>query len=380
MTGPLSKIRILEIGHMLAGPYCGLLLGDLGADVIKIEPADGDIARKISPHYIGPHNDYFASLNRNKRSVVIDLASADGQQAFHALARESHALITNLRPSAIRKLGLTYDALRHVNPALVCVALTGFGLESPNADRPAYDYIIQAMTGIMEITGEPGGAPAKTGYSAVDNSAGMMGALGLLAKLVEGHGGQVDIAMYDVMLSQLNYLASAWLNAGAKPQRHARSAHPYMVPAQVFETSDGWLSLFISHDEFWKQFCLEVGRPEWLTDARFATTAARRANRTHVIESVAALLSRTSAREWARRLIPLGIVAAEVGSLEDALASEQTAARNMIIEIPTPDGSIRSVGNPIKISGAGQPNRAPPRLGEHNDLIAKGPSKRAKRP
>ncbi len=369
MTGPLSGIRILEIGHMLAGPYCGLLLGDLGADIIKIEPPEGDIARTVSPHFIGPYNEYFACLNRNKRSVVIDLASDGGRRALHALAREAHALVTNLRPSAIRKLGLTYEALRAVNPALVCVALTGFGLESPYADRPAYDYVIQAMTGVMELTGSPESPPTKTGYSAVDNSAGMMGALGLLAKLVERRGGQVDIAMYDVMLSQLNYIASAWLNAGARAQRYAGSAHPYIVPAQVFATRDGWLALFITHDDFWKRFCQEVGRLEWLADDRFASMAARRANRELVIEAVAAELSHTSAREWMRRLAPIGVVAAQVSSLEQALASEQTAARNMVVEIATPDGTIRSVGNPVKVSGMVEQFRSPPLLGEHNDLL-----------
>lgn len=369
MSGPLSGIRILEIGHMLAGPYCGLLLGDLGADIIKIEPPEGDIARTVSPHFIGPHNEYFACLNRNKRSVVIDLASDGGRSALHALAREAHALVTNLRPSAIRKLGLTYEALRAVNPALVCVALTGFGLESPYADRPAYDYVIQAMTGVMELTGSPESPPTKTGYSAVDNSAGMMGALGLLAKLVERRGGQVDIAMYDVMLSQLNYIASAWLNAGARAQRYAGSAHPYIVPAQVFATSDGWLTLFITHDDFWKRFSQEVGRPDWLTDDRFASMAARRANRELVIEAVAAELSRASAQEWMRRLAPIGVVAAEVSSLERALASEQTVARNMVVEIATPDGAIRSVGNPVKVSGMVEEFRSPPLLGEHDDLL-----------
>ncbi len=369
MTGPLSGIRILEVGHMLAGPYCGLLLGDLGADIIKIEPPEGDIARTVSPHFIGPHNEYFACLNRNKRSVVIDLASGGGRRALHALARDAHALVTNLRPSAIRKLGLTYEALRAVNPALVCVALTGFGLESPYADRPAYDYVIQAMTGVMELTGSPESPPTKTGYSAVDNSAGMMGALGLLAKLVERRGGQVDIAMYDVMLSQLNYIASAWLNAGARAQRYASSAHPYIVPAQVFATSDGWLTLFITHDDFWKRFCEEVGRPDWLADDRFASMAARRSNRELVIEAIAAELSRASAQEWMRRLAPIGVVAAEVSGLEQALASEQTAARNMVVEIATPDGAIRSVGNPVKVSGMVEQFRSPPLLGEHNDLL-----------
>jgi crotonobetainyl-CoA:carnitine CoA-transferase CaiB-like acyl-CoA transferase len=369
VSGPLAAIRVLEIGHMLAGPYCGLLLADLGADVIKIEPASGDIARRVSPHSIGPHNAYFASLNRNKRSVVIDLGTSGGQNQLHELCRTAHALVVNLRPSAIVKLGLTYAALQSVNPRLVCVALTGFGLASPLAERPAYDYIIQAMTGIMELTGEPDAPPTKTGYSAVDNSAGMMSALGLLAKIIEGSGGQIDVAMYDVMLSQLNYLASASLNAGEKMQRYAGSAHPYIVPAQVFPTRDGWLSLFITHDEFWRRFCEQVGQAAWTVDERFATMAARSANRDEVTLAIAAILATADTAEWLRRLTPVGVVAAGVESLEHALASEQTSARQMLVEIPTADGTIRGVGNPIRIDGWQAEYRVPPLLGEHAALL-----------
>ena len=199
-AGPLSGIRIIEVGHMLAGPYCGLLLADMGAQVIKIEPPEGDIARHVSPHFVGPHNAYFASLNRNKQSIVLDLASAHGRSELERLAAGSHALITNLRPSAIRKLGLTHESLRVANPKLVCVALTGYGLDGPYSENPAYDYVIQALTGVMSLTGDPSSPPTKAGYSAVDNSAGMVAVMGLLAKIVEGKGGQVDVAMYDVQL------------------------------------------------------------------------------------------------------------------------------------------------------------------------------------
>jgi crotonobetainyl-CoA:carnitine CoA-transferase CaiB-like acyl-CoA transferase len=371
MSGPLAGIRILEVGHMLAGPYCGMLLADLGAEVIKIEPAEGDIARRISPHWIGPHNAYFASLNRNKLSVTLDLGSEDGQRALRELAASAHALIANLRPAAIKKLGLTYDALKAANPRLVCVALTGYGLDSPYADRPAYDYVIQALTGVMAITGEPDGPPTKTGYSAVDNSAAMMGALGLLAKVVEGRGGQVDVAMYDVMLSQLNYLAGAWLNAGERAQRFARSAHPYIVPAQIFATKDGWLALFITHDDFWKRFCNEIGRPEWLADERFATMAARRENREVVIAAIGALLAERETEHWVGRLAPLGVVVAGVETLEDALGSDLARARDMVVSIPTGAGTIRAVGNPIKTQGEAPRYAPPPLLGEHNAVLLK---------
>ena len=209
------------------------------------------------------------------------------------------------------------------------MALTGYGLEGPYAESPAYDYVIQALTGVMALTGDPAAPPTKTGYSAVDNSAGIVAALGLLAKIVEGRGGQVDVAMYDVMLSQLNYLAGAC----AQRRRGGRAAGrtrriPYMVPAQIFPTADGWLTLFITHDKFWQKFCDEIGHPEWTTDPAFATMASRRDNRArgarrHRRRAAAA----QPAAEWVRRLAPLGVVVAEVGTLAQALESDHRPAR-----------------------------------------------------
>ena len=371
MSRPLEGIRIIEVGHMLMGPYCGLLLADLGAEVIKVEPAEGDIGRAISPHAIGPHNTYFASLNRNKRSVVLDLAGDEGREALGGLVAGARALVTNLRPSAIRKLGLTYASLRRFNPRLVCVALTGYGLDSPHADNPAYDYVIQALTGVMALTGDPDSPPTKTGYSAVDNSAGMMGAVGLLAKLVQGEGGQIDIAMYDVMLSQLNYLAAAWLNAAEPAARQPLSAHPYIVPAQVFRTRDGWLALFITHDDFWRRFAGEAGRPEWLEDARFATMQARREHRACVVAAVAATIVTDTTERWVARLAPLGVVVSGIQTMEQALASEQARARGMVQRIETRAGTIGVVGNPIKLPGEAERFDPPPELGADAWLLAK---------
>lgn len=369
MSGPLAGIRVLEVGHMLAGPYCGLLLADLGAEVIKIEPPEGDIARRVSPHHVGPHNAYFASLNRSKKSVVLDLAGEAGQRALGQLAASAHALVTNLRPSAIRKLGLTYDTLRRHNEKLVCVAVTGFGLTGPHAERPAYDYVIQAMTGVMALTGAPEAPPTKAGYSAVDNSAGIMAAVGLLAKIVEGKGGQVDVAMYDVMLSQLNYLAGASLNAGERARRYADSAHPYVVPAQNFRTRDGWMVLFISHDGFWRTFCDEVGRPEWLTDPRFATMAGRQANREIVLTAVAELLAANTSAHWVGRFAPLGIVVSTIETLDDALASDLTQSRGMVVDLPCEGARLRAVGSAIKCDGHTPVFGAPPLLDEHASML-----------
>jgi CoA:oxalate CoA-transferase len=358
---------------MLAGPYCGMLLADLGADVIKIEAPDkGDIGREVGPNRVGPHNAYFASLNRSKRSVCLDLGSAAGQQALATLVGDAHALLTNLRPAAIRKLGLTYEALRVHNERIVCLALTGFGLAGPYADQPAYDYVIQALAGVMALTGDPQGPPVKTGYSVVDNSSGIMGGLGLLAKLVEGRGGQIDVSLYDTLLSQLNYLGSAYLNAGERPQRYPSGGHPYVVPAQLFRTLDGHLALFITHDGFWATFAREVGRPEWVEDARYATMQARSANRALVVDAIESLLVTAPTDEWVRRLAPLGLVVAGVQSLDDALDAPLTHSRDMVVSIPTPDGTLRLIGNPIKIDGHTTEFRAPPLLGEHTDSVLAG--------
>ena len=369
--GPLAGIRVIEVGHMLAGPYCGLMLADMGAEVIKVETPDGDIARTVSPHFVGPHNAYFASLNRNKKSVVLDLASSEGQEILHRMAAQSHALVTNLRPSAIRKLGLTYEALKLANERLVCVALTGYGLDGKYADSPAYDYVIQAMTGVMQLTGDPAGPPTKAGYSAVDNSAGLVAALGLLAKIIEGRGGQVDVSMYDVMLSQLNYLAGANLNAGERIERLPNLSHPYMVPAQIFPTGDGWLTLFITHDKFWKTFADEVGRPAWLTDARFATMANRRKHRDVVLAAVTEVLSQASAADWVLRLAPLGLVVAEVGTLDQALTSPIAADRGLVV--PLGDGTLplRAIASPVRFDDFEPTYALPPLLDEHrNDVMA----------
>lgn len=369
MNGPLAGIRVLEVGHMLAGPYCGLLLADLGAEVIKVESPKGDIARTIGPHYIGDQNVYFASLNRNKKSVCLDVSDPTDRGKFDKLVASAHALITNLRPAAIHKLGLTYDTLGQINEKLVCVALTGYGLKSPKAEYPAYDYVIQALTGVMALTGDPSSPPTKVGYSAVDNSAGLAAALGLLAKIVEGKGGQIDLAMYDIMVSQLNYLAAAWLNSGESPARQPGSAHPYIVPAQLFRTKDGHLCLFVSHDTFWKKFAEEVGDNDWVTDPRFATMAARRNNRHLVVQTVQEALMADTTENWISRLQPIGVVVSGVETLENALQSEQTLARQMIASISTEAGELRTVGNPIKFSGDGVAPEAPPKLGEHNDQL-----------
>ncbi len=346
-VGPLAGIRILEVGHILAGPYATMMLADLGAEVTKIEPPTGDLSRQVS-------DAYFASLNRGKRSICLDLSSDEGQQKLGELAAGAHALLVNLKPSAIRRFGLTYEALRSHNDKIVCVALTGYGLNS--GDDPAFDYVIQAVTGVASLTGDPDGPPTLPGYSAADNSTGLTAALGLLAQIVSGRGGQLDVSLRDVMLSQLNYRASAYLNEGTEPRRMPNGAHSYYVPAQLFPTSDGTLALFITHDGFWRVFAAEAGIEG------FETMAERASRRDEVLEVVTAVLARDSASGWEQRLRPLGVPAAAVRSLPDALAATPDAIVTA--------GDFRLVGNPIRVEGFEPRYGAPPRLGEHNEAPA----------
>lgn len=340
MTAPLAGIKILEVGTMLAGPYATMMLADLGAEVTKIEPPTGDISRQVG-------DSYFASLNRGKRSICLELGTEEGQRRLGELVAESHALLVNLKPSAIQKLGLTYDALRKHNDKIVCVALTGFGLYG--GDDPAFDYVVQAATGIAALTGDPDGPPTLPGYSSADNSTGLTAALGLLAQIVSGRGGQVDVCLRDVMLSQLNYHAAAYLNDGVHPQRRAGGAHSFYVPAQLFPTADGYLALFITHDGFWRSFAAEAGL------SGFDTMAERAAKRDEVLELVSRALATDTAASWEARLKPLGIPTAAVRTLPEAL--------DALPEIVVSAGKFRLVASSIGIDGYRPDYRPPPALG-----------------
>ncbi len=338
-SGPLAGIRVIEVGVMLAGPYATMMLADLGAEVIKVEPPGGEISRQVG-------ESYFASLNRNKRSVCLDLRSPDGRQQLGELVADSHALLVNMKPSVIHRLGLTYEALRRHNEKLVCVAMTGFGLDG--GDDPAFDYVIQAATGVAAMTGDPDGPPTLPGYSSADNSTGLTAALGLLAMIVSGRGGQVDVSLRDVMLSQLNYRAAAYLNDGVAPRRLPHGAHSYYVPAQLFETADGYLALFITHDGFWRSFAAEAGIEG------FSTMAERAARRAEVLAVVSAALGADSALKWEQRLRPLGIPAAAVRNLPEVLEATPQALVTA--------GGFRLVGSPIHVSGYTPDYRPPPPL------------------
>ncbi|MGW0585760.1 CaiB/BaiF CoA transferase family protein, partial [Streptomyces sp. NPDC002920] len=312
--------------------------------VTKVEPPGGDLSRQVS-------DAYFASLNRGKRSVRVDLATAKGQEHLHRLVRDTDALLVNLKPSAVHRFGLTYEALRPVNERLVCVSLTGWGMAA--GDEPAFDYVVQAATGVAALTGAPDGPPLLPGYSSADNSAGLAAALGLLAQVVSGRGGQIEVSLRDVMLSQLNYHAAAWLNDGTAPRRLG-GAHAYYVPAQLFPTAEGHLALFVTHDAFWRAFAAEAGIEG------HDTMAERAAHREEVVATVTKALAADTAAGWEARLRPLRVPAAAVRTLPEALAAVPEA----VVEA----GGTRLVASPFRVTGYEPSYGPPPRLGEHGDL------------
>ena len=330
---------------MLAGPYATMLLADLGAEVIKIEPPGGEISRQVS-------DSYFASLNRNKQSVCLDLRSEAGQQRLGELVANSHALLVNMKPSAIKRLGLTYDALRKFNERIVCVAMTGFGLDG--GDDPAFDYVIQAATGVAAMTGDPDGPPTLPGYSSADNSTGLTAALGLLAQIVSGRGGQVDVSLRDVMLSQLNYRASAYLNDGASRSATRSARIRITFRRSCFRQPTG-ISRCSSPTT-------RSGSP---SPTRRISTASRRwpsarRKRDEVLAVVTAALATDTAASWESRLRPLGIPAAAVRTLPEALEATPEALVTA--------GDFRLVGSPIRIAGYEPEYRPPPLLDEHGGL------------
>ncbi len=319
---------------MLAGPYATMLLADLGAEVIKIEPPGGEISRQVS-------DSYFASLNRNKQSICLDLRSEAGQRRLGELVANSHALLVNMKPSAIRRLGLTYEALRQYNESIVCVALTGFGLDG--GDDPAFDYVIQAATGVAAMTGDPDGPPTLPGYSSADNSTGLTAALGLLAQIVSGRGGQVDVSLRDVMLSQLNYQALGL------PQRRRRSRSATRT-ARTRTTFRRSCSRPPTATSRCSSPTTRSGGPSPAEAGieGFPTMAERAARRDEVLAVVTAALAADTAASWEARLRPLGIPAAAVRTLPEALEATP--------EVVVTAGEFRLVGSPIRTWSGYQPD------------------------
>jgi len=368
-VAPLDGIRVLELCHFLAGPYAGLVLADLGADVLKVEdPAHPDDARSMGPHFQGGQSLYFLALNSGKRSIGVRLTTDEGRAVVEDLVRSSDVVIDNYRPGVLARFGLGHDALHAVNPAVVTCSLTGYGETGPDATRAGYDYTIQALAGVMSLAGEPDGPPTKAGISYVDHSGGITAALGVCAALVErartGVGSHVDLALFDVQVSMLTYLASWQRNRSAEFGRTANSAHPTLVPAQNFRTADSHLALFIGNDGMWRRFAAAIGDAT-LAEPRFDTREGRLEHRDEVIDRVQRVLLGATSQEWEARLGEVGVACGAVNSVAGALAEPQTHARGLVVQEEHPAyGRYEHLRGPLPTRGRESLGPAP-LLGEH---------------
>lgn len=386
-TPPLHGIRILAISQFGAGPFGTMMLADLGADVIKIEDprSGGDVARYVPPGAADGDSLYFQSFNRGKRSVLLDLRSDQGKQVFERLVAKCDAVFNNLRGDLPDRLGLTYEALKHLNPAIVTCSLSGFGRTGPRAAEPGYDALVQAYSGYMALTGGPDEPPTRSGVSLIDFAGGLAAALGLVSALVEaqrtGTGRDVDVALLDTGISMLTYLAAWRLNSDWRPERMDNSAHQTIVPAQNFRTTDGWISVFCAKEVFWQRLADGLDLGGLKGDSRFMTFADRYRNRAELLPLLEETFVTRTTAEWVERLKG-GVPVAPVNGLDEALADEQVAARGMVIEAERPRGGrrggpgggpglgpVRQVGSPFKTDGVPGEVRAAPGLGEHTDEV-----------
>jgi crotonobetainyl-CoA:carnitine CoA-transferase CaiB-like acyl-CoA transferase len=376
MTLPLADVRIIAVEQYGAGPWATLQLSDLGAEVIKIEdPAsNGDVGRYVPPYQQGEDSLFFETFNRNKKSVSLDLRSPRGREVFEALVAKSDAVYSNLRGDQPRKLRITYDDLRDVNPRIVCCSLSGFGMTGPRAAQPGYDYIMQAMAGWMSLTGDPDGPPTKSGLSLVDLSGGYVSAIALLSGLWrarrDGVGCDCDISLYETALHELVYVGTWAATAGYVPQRIAESAHPSIVPFQAIQTADGWLTIACAKQKFWQFLCRALGREDLLDDARFTDFAARNQNRDELLPILREAFRARTTADWQVILSEAGVPHGPVYEVGEALEDEQALAREDVVEVEHPElGTVRQIASPLRLSGEPNPLGRGPYRGEHTDEL-----------
>jgi formyl-CoA transferase len=372
---PLQSVRVLDLSRVLAGPYCTMMLGDLGAEVIKVErPGLGDDTRQWGPPFAAGESAYYLCCNRNKHSLTLNLKSDTGREIAARLAERCDVLVENFLPGTLDGWGLSYAALSQRNPKLVYCSITGFGQTGPRRDEPGYDIMIQAQAGVMNITGESNGPPMKVGVAISDITSGMFACNAILAALYArertGKGDRIDVALFDSTIAWLANVGSNYLVSGVVPQRQG-TAHPNIVPYQAFEAADTSLIIAVGNDGQFVRFCAVLGRTDLAADARFKTNALRVENRQALIPLMAAEIARRPAAEWLQELEQAGIPCGPVNSIDQVFADPQTTARDMLIEVPHPTiGPLKLAGSPLKMSSLSQPpRRPPPLLGEHTDQV-----------
>jgi crotonobetainyl-CoA:carnitine CoA-transferase CaiB-like acyl-CoA transferase len=382
-VGALSHICVLDLSRVLAGPWATQILGDLGAEVIKIEkPGEGDETRHFGPPFLTRPDSgkgdatYFLAANRNKKSVAIDLAKPEGAALVKRLARRSHVLVENFKTATLARYGLDYASLAAENPALIYCSLTGFGHTGPYKDKAGYDYLIQAMGGLMSITGQPDGAPGaepmKVGVAVSDLISGLYTAVAILAALLHqartGEGQEIDMALFDCQVAGLANQAMNYLAGGMVPRRLG-NAHPNIVPYQMFATADGFLILAVANDQQFRRFCKAAGKEQLAADPRFATNASRVQHRDELVSLLTPLFAARSTAEWIALLEAANIPCGPINRIDQVFADPQAIARELTVRMPHADaGALDLLASPLRLTKTPPEYRsAPPRLGEHTD-------------
>ena len=378
--GPLAGLRVLELSTVLAGPYCAMVLADLGADVIKVEPPEGDPTRGYGPPWLGPVTPggervatYFLSVNRNKRSLRLDLHREQGKEVARRLIAGSDVLIENFRPGGLDRLGLTDSVISDLNPRLVHLSITGYGPDGPDAAKPGFDFVAQAVGGLMSVTGfaeAVGGEPTKVGVAITDVVTGLLGAVGILAALRDGRGQRIDVSLLESTLAMLINQAQNAFATGEQPGRRG-NAHPNIVPYETFATADGQIAVAVATERQWPRLCAALGTPELEADPRFADNGARVRNRDALRPQLAQILASRPSADWLAALDAAQVPCGPVNDVLAAFASPQAVARGMRVEVEHPLlGPMPQVGLPYKLSATPASIRsAPPLLGEHADEI-----------
>ena len=373
---PLQGIRVLDLSRVLAGPYCTMVLGDLGADVIKVEPPEGDETRGWGPPFAEGESAYYLCVNRNKRSIVVNVKTDEGIDILRELAPKSDVMVENFRPGTLAKFGLDFETLHKVNQHLIYCSITGFGHSGPLSERPGYDFMIQATGGLMSITGEPEGEPMKVGVAAADLFAGQNAVIAILAALQArertGMGQFLDISLFDSQLGFLANVASNFLISGKLPKRYG-NAHANIVPYQSFHASDGWFVVAVGNDKQFKRLCEVIGNLELAEASRFETNAGRVENRDELIALLKPIFSARSASEWLSALEAAEIPCGSINNLEQVFSMPQVEARDMLIHMQHAEiGDLRLVGSPLKMSATSvEYQRPPPLKGEHTETVLK---------
>ncbi|HBY95072.1 MAG TPA: hypothetical protein DEP84_14115 [Chloroflexi bacterium] len=370
----LSGVRVLDLTRFLAGPYGSLQLGDLGAEIIKIEePGRGDPTRQMPPHFLAGESAYFLSINRNKRSLTLNLKHPAGKEVFADLVRVSDVVYDNYRPGVIADLGFDDVTLRRLNPRIIACSISGFGQTGPYAQHPAFDLVLQAMSGSMSITGEPGRTPVRMGIPLGDLAGGMVAVQAITAALYArertGEGCRIDLGLLDCLTALLTYVAQYYLAGGPVPQP-AGSHHQSVVPYGAFATADGHLVIAVFVEKFWQALCQVLERPDLENDPRFARNDRRLQNRSELLAILSELFRTRTTADWLARLETAGVPAGPINTVDQVLSNPQLAARNMVIQVGHPlIGDLPMLGNPIKVAGVDDPVEPPPLLGQHTEAL-----------